>query len=39
MAMAFTLVGLKVGGIEIKNYKCCGKTFENYFDIIDELTK
>ena len=39
MAMAFSLIGLRVDGIIIKNYKCCGKTFENYFDIIDELTK
>ncbi|MBU5317531.1 3-phosphoshikimate 1-carboxyvinyltransferase [Clostridium bornimense] len=38
MAMAFTLIGLRTGGITIKNYKCCGKTFENYFDIIDKLT-
>lgn len=38
MAMAFTLIGLKTKGIVIKNYKCCKKTFENYFDIIDEIT-
>lgn len=38
IAMAFTLIGLRVGGIVINNYKCCAKTFENYFDIIDELT-
>ena len=38
MAMAFTLVGLKVPGIVINNHKCCCKTFENYFDIIDQLT-
>lgn len=39
MAMAFTLIGLRVPGITIKNYKCCKKTFENYFDIIDGLTE
>ncbi|MCI5726718.1 MAG: 3-phosphoshikimate 1-carboxyvinyltransferase [Clostridium sp.] len=39
MAMAFTLIGLREKGITIKNYKCCAKTFENYFDIIDTLTK
>lgn len=39
IAMAFTLIGLRVGGIIINNYKCCAKTFENYFDIIDGLTK
>ena len=39
VAMAFTLVGIKNGGIEIKNPMCCRKTFENYFDIIDELMR
>ncbi len=39
MAMAFTLVGLRVEGIKIANPKCCGKTFENYFEIIDEITR
>lgn len=38
IAMAFTLIGLRVGGIVINNYKCCAKTFGNYFDIIDDLT-
>lgn len=38
MAMAFTLIGLRVDGIVINNPNCCAKTFENYFDIIDELT-
>lgn len=37
MAMAFTLIGLRSGGVNISNPKCCGKTFENYFDIIHEL--
>ena len=37
MAMAFTLVGLVYNGIAIKNPMCCRKTFENYFDIIDEI--
>lgn len=37
MAMAFTLVGLKTGKITIKNPGCCRKTFENYFEIIDQL--
>lgn len=39
MAMAFTLIGLRVEGIIIDNPGCCAKTFENYFDIIDGLTK
>lgn len=38
MAMAFTLIGLKAGGITIKNPGCCKKTFENYFQLIDDLT-
>ncbi len=37
MAMAFTLIGLKTGKITIKNPGCCKKTFENYFDLIEEL--
>ena len=37
MAMAFTLIGLKTGKIAIKNPSCCAKTFENYFDVIEEL--
>ena len=37
MAMAFTLIGLKAGGISIRNPECCKKTFENYFQIIDDL--
>lgn len=39
MAMAFTLIGLREEGIVINNYKCCAKTFENYFDIIDKITQ
>ncbi len=37
MAMAFTLIGLKTGKIVIKDPECCKKTFENYFDLIEEL--
>ena len=33
MAMAFSLVGLKVDGVIIDNPSCCKKTFENYFDL------
>ena len=33
MAMAFSLVGLRVDGVEIDNPNCCKKTFENYFDL------
>lgn len=37
VAMAFTLVGLVIEGIEISNPMCCRKTFENYFDVIESL--
>lgn len=37
MAMAFTLVGLVADGIVIDNPMCCRKTFENYFEIVDEI--
>ena len=37
MAMAFTLIGLKTGVITIENPDCCKKTFENYFQLIDEI--
>ncbi len=33
MAMAFSLVGLRVDGVEIDNPSCCKKTFENYFEL------
>lgn len=37
VAMAFTLAGLRAEGIVIKNPLCCGKTFENYFEVIDSI--
>ena len=37
MAMSFTLVGLKTGKVTIMNPECCRKTFENYFELIEEL--
>ena len=37
MAMAFTLVGIVTGNIIIDNPLCCKKTFEEYFDIIDDI--
>lgn len=39
IAMAFSLIGLKVPGIVIKNPGCCKKTFEEYFEILDRITK
>lgn len=38
VAMAFAVTGLMAEGIEIKNPSCCRKTFENYFNILDQLT-
>lgn len=37
VAMSFTLPGIKEGGITILNPRCCRKTFEDYFDVIDSL--
>ena len=38
VAMAFSLIGLCADGIRIKNPDCCGKTFEGYFALLDDLT-
>lgn len=38
IAMAFSLIGLKVPGIQIKNPACCRKTFENYFDLLEQIS-
>lgn len=37
MAMGFSLVGLRVPGIVINDPHCCSKTFENYFDVLDDF--
>lgn len=37
MAMAFSLIGTRVEGISIDDYKCCRKTFEEYFEVLDSL--
>lgn len=37
IAMSFALIGLKANGIEIADPMCCKKTFEEYFDILDQL--
>jgi 3-phosphoshikimate 1-carboxyvinyltransferase len=37
LAMAFSLVGLRIPGIEIENPGCVAKTFPNYFDVLDSL--
>lgn len=34
MAMAFSLIGLRVPGIKIENPGCVSKTFPNYFEVL-----
>jgi 3-phosphoshikimate 1-carboxyvinyltransferase len=37
MAMAFSLIGLRVPGVTIENPACVSKTFPNYFEVLDSL--
>ena len=37
MAMAFSLIGLKVPGIQINNPECVAKTFPHYFEVLERL--
>ena len=37
VAMAFALVALKTGGVEIDDAQCCAKTFQEYFDELNQL--
>jgi 3-phosphoshikimate 1-carboxyvinyltransferase len=37
MAMAFSLIGLRIDGITIENPACVSKTFPNYFEVLDSL--
>jgi 3-phosphoshikimate 1-carboxyvinyltransferase len=37
MAMAFSLIGLRVPGITIENRSCVSKTFPNFFEVLDCL--
>lgn len=39
MAMGFSLVGLRSPGIAIRNPGCCRKTFEGYFDLLDNVVR
>ena len=39
MAMGFSLIGLRASGITINDPACCRKTFENYFDVLEEVIK
>ena len=36
MAMGFSLIGLRAPGITINDPGCCRKTFENYFEVLEE---
>jgi 3-phosphoshikimate 1-carboxyvinyltransferase len=37
MAMAFSLIGLRVAGIRIENPGCVSKTFPHFFDVLETL--
>jgi 3-phosphoshikimate 1-carboxyvinyltransferase len=37
MAMAFSLIGLRVPGVTIENPSCVSKTFPNYFNVLEML--
>ena len=37
MAMAFSLIGLRVPGIAIENPGCVSKTFPNFFEVLETL--
>lgn len=39
MAMSFSVLGLKVPGIRIKNPSCVNKTFPNFFDKLEQLRR
>lgn len=38
MAMAFAIPGLLTEGVVIRDPMCCRKTFENYFEILTQIT-
>jgi 3-phosphoshikimate 1-carboxyvinyltransferase len=37
MAMAFSLIGLRIPGITIENPGCVSKTFPNFFEVLSQL--
>lgn len=39
MAMGFSLLGLRAEGIAIADPGCCRKTFENYFQVLDDVLR
>ncbi len=38
MAMSFALVGIKCPGVVINDPQCCGKTFPEFFERLEEMT-
>lgn len=36
LAMGFAITGLRCPGVVITDPMCCRKTFENYFDVLEE---
>jgi 3-phosphoshikimate 1-carboxyvinyltransferase len=39
MAMGFSLIGLRTKGVVIDNPLCCKKTFENFFDVLENIVE
>jgi 3-phosphoshikimate 1-carboxyvinyltransferase len=39
MAMAFSLIGLGFDGVTIENPSCVSKTFPNFFEVLDSLSR
>ena len=37
MAMGFSLIGLRTEGVMIHDPDCCRKTFENYFEVLEDV--
>ncbi len=39
VAMAFALVGMKLGGVTVDDPDCAAKSFEGYFELLDSLPR
>ena len=39
LAMGFAITGLRSSGVTILDPLCCRKTFENYFDVLEETIR
>jgi 3-phosphoshikimate 1-carboxyvinyltransferase len=39
MAMAFSLIGTRVDGVIIEDPACVSKTFPNFFEALEEVSK